>query len=73
MKQWVAGVNRTFLAATRTRRSSGELASVGILHLLLIYAVKLNKEQWRLMDYLWISLTAIGLFSTAAQVRVSIQ
>jgi hypothetical protein len=44
---------------------------VGISHVLFIFLYKLTTEQWRLMDYIWISLTAIGLFATAAQVRNS--
>jgi hypothetical protein len=34
-----------------------------ILHGLLVYPRNLSKKAWKRMDYLWLSLTAIGLIS----------
>lgn len=32
-----------------------------VLHFLLVYPKNLTKKQWKKIDYVWISLTAIGL------------
>ena len=38
-------------------------------HLLLVYPKNLSKRGWKQVDYLWISLTAIGLIGPTTTVK----
>jgi hypothetical protein len=48
------------------------LITTSILHLILVYPKNLSKKQWKRIDYLWISLTAIGLIGATSNVKIAL-
>lgn len=40
------------------------------LHFLLVYPNNLSKKQWKKVDYIWISLTGIGLIGATSNVEL---
>ena len=43
-----------------------------VLHLALVYPRNLSKKQWKRIDYVWISFTAIGLIGATNNVKVAL-
>ena len=41
-----------------------------ILHFFLVYPKNLSKRQWKKVDYIWISLTAVGLIGATDSARL---
>ena len=44
-------------------------AEVVLFHLLLVLWLKIGKRGWKIVDYIWLSLAALGIFGTAGQAR----
>lgn len=55
--EWVAGV--FFL-------------SLVLFHGVMVHWLKISKRGWSIVDYFWVSLTALGLIGTVGQVRQTI-
>ncbi len=41
-----------------------------VLHVILVFPKNLSKKQWKKVDYIWISLTAIGLIGAVNNVGI---
>jgi hypothetical protein len=41
-----------------------------LFHLLLVFPRNLSKRTWKKIDYIWLGITALGLFSLASDVRI---
>jgi hypothetical protein len=44
-------------------------AEVLLFHLVLVFWLKLNKRAWKIVDYIWLSLAALGILGAAGQAR----
>jgi hypothetical protein len=44
-------------------------AEVVLFHLLLVFWLKIGKRAWKIVDYIWLSLAALGIFGAAGQAR----
>ena len=44
-------------------------AEAVLFHLLLVLWLKIGKRAWKIVDYIWLSLAALGIFGAAGQAR----
>jgi hypothetical protein len=44
-------------------------AEVLFFHLVLVFWLKLGKRAWKIVDYVWLSLAALGILGAAGQAR----
>lgn len=44
----------------------------GVFHVFLVYPKNLSKKNWKIVDYVWISLTAIGLVGSINTVKIKL-
>ena len=49
--------------------SSIFVAKLIFLHAVLVFWLKLGKCAWKIVDYIWLSLAALGIFGAAGQAR----